>query len=511
MAPRRGRASVTPGTSAPIVSAPNQLLTYWGGRVISNVHVIAVNWGPSVNTTLKNGIGGFYTAITNSVYMDWLAEYDTFGLNGQDGAKGSGQRIGRGTFGGSVTITPSLTPTSIIDDQIGVELAAQLNAGKLPAPVTDAAGNVNSIYMFDFPPGVTISLGSDQSCVKFGAYHSTIVYKGLSVPYGVHPDCGFGFNTSTSIHSHELVEAITDTEVGLVPSSVATIARPSAWYWYSTDKNQGEIGDICESGSSSDTVVAGYTVQKQWSNSRGACIGTSPTIICDGSSPAIAGCRACTAADNVVACNGARPVCETDSTNHKFGQCVACTATAPCAAGATCIKSNDDTDDSCASNACTGNAQCSGGTPICDTGTHVCRACSDDTDCTPGACFTAAGPKKGTCVECTKNADCAPPKRCDTTTNLCVAPPPEADSGVTPGDDAGSPSDDSGVSTTPVPDAGHAPPVVATDAGNGATPDNGGGSSSSGCSTSPARAPGDFGGLALVGLALVALRRRAKM
>jgi MYXO-CTERM domain-containing protein len=514
IAPRRG---VNRSPSLPTPGAPVQKLTYWGGRVLSNVHVLAVNWGPNVNATLKNGIGGFYTAITNSVYLDWLAEYDTFGLNGQDGAPGSGQRIGRGTYGGSFTITPSVTATSITNDQVGAELAKQLAAGSLPAPVTDAAGNVNSIYMIDFPPGVSISLGTDTSCSTFGAYHYTIVYAGKSVPYGVHPDCGYSFTASTAVHSHELIEAVTDMEVGLVPASVPTIARPSAWYWYATTSQQGEIGDICESSASPDTTVAGYTVQKEWSNSQGACIGTSPTIVCDGSTPAIPGCRACTAADNGVACNGARPFCETTATNHKFGQCVACTSTNACAGGVTCIQSNDDLDDSCAPTACTTNANCSGNTPVCDTGTLKCRACTANADCaapTPVCMTTAGNPKKGACVACVADTDCtAPTPRCDTTANVCVAAGPP-DGGTHPGGDAGSdggttPANDSGVSPVPVDSgSGNPGPVLADDAGNGATPD-GGTSTTSGCSASPARASTSSAfAFGLLGLAVFARRRR---
>jgi len=508
------RRGTTRSPAAPILDAPSQKLTYWGGRVIGNVKVLAVNWGPNVNTTLKNGIGAFYTAVTNSAYFDWLSEYDTFGLNGQDGLRGSGQRIGRGTFGGTTTITPALTATSITNDQIATELAAQLAAGHLPAPVTDAAGNVNSIYMIDFPPGVSISLGTDKSCSTFGAYHYTIVYAGKSVPYGVHPDCGYSFTTSTSIHSHELIEAVTDMEVGLVPASVPTVARPAAWYWYASDASQGEIGDICESSGNPDTTVAGYTVQKEWSNSQGACIGTSPTIICDGSTPAIPGCRPCTAADNGVACNGARPVCETNAANHKAGQCVACTATVACPNAATCIQSNDDTDDSCF--VCATNADCSANTPICDATSHQCRACTGNTDCaapTPVCQSTAASPQHGECVECLANTDCTSPAHCDTATNKCVTQSGPPDAGPTPGNDAGgTPQEDSGVSTVPV-DSGNpgnpGPNVTADSGSNGATPD-GGTSTTSGCSASPTRAPVGLGGFAALGLAALAIRRRRR-
>jgi hypothetical protein len=48
------------------------------------------------------------------------------------------------------------------------------------------------------------------------------------------------------------------------------IGAPLAWY----DPNNGEIGDICNAQQGS--IVGGngvtYTVQKEWSNAKGACI-----------------------------------------------------------------------------------------------------------------------------------------------------------------------------------------------------------------------------------------------
>ena len=57
----------------------------------------------------------------------------------------------------------------------------------------------------------------------------------------------------TSTSSHELCEAITDPVPG------------DGWY----DDANGEIGDIC---AWTTKTVAGFTVQKEWSNSQGQCI-----------------------------------------------------------------------------------------------------------------------------------------------------------------------------------------------------------------------------------------------
>jgi hypothetical protein len=104
---------------------------------------------------------------------------------------------------------------------------------------------------------------------------------GQSVYYGVMPDissgflcilgCGASLDTFGSLcsaSSHEMVEAVTDAEIGLATDYKA----PMAWYDNGKDgsgNEHGEIGDIC--AGQKDTV-AGFTVQKEWSNHDNACI-----------------------------------------------------------------------------------------------------------------------------------------------------------------------------------------------------------------------------------------------
>jgi len=259
--------------SSTIMNLSGPHLNYYGGRVISNVQVAVVFWTANVDATTQSQIGGFYSAITNSPYLDMLNEYDTTGLNGlADGQPGSNQTIGRGTVIGPYTITPFTNATTIDDTQIQAELQAQIAAHNLPDPTTDGSGNVNTLYMVYFPLGYTISLQGFFSCQRFCGYHGTYV-NNLSIPYGVMPDlsapgcngggCGSGtaFQNLTSVSSHELAESITDTEVGLA----SVFDRPLAWY----DANSNaEIGDLCNH---QHVVVAGYTVQREWSNLRNAC------------------------------------------------------------------------------------------------------------------------------------------------------------------------------------------------------------------------------------------------
>jgi pre-peptidase len=277
--PMNGKKSEA--TVAPLAA---NMLSYFGGRVISNVRVVQVLYGSGTYIPEISGanMGNFYTQSTNSAYMDWLTEYNTTGHS-----PGTNQTIGRGTFQSKVQITPSSAHNgSTIDDSaIQAEIAAQISAGTLPAPTTDAAGNVNTLYMVNFPAGKTITQGGSNSCQAGGfcAYHGTFAMGSQHLYYGVLPDmssssgcasgCGTSttFNNQTSVASHEMIEAVTDAEVGLA----TVVGPPLAWY----NNSQGEIGDICNA--QQGTIVGGdgvtYTVQKEYDNATGTCIVSKST------------------------------------------------------------------------------------------------------------------------------------------------------------------------------------------------------------------------------------------
>jgi hypothetical protein len=248
-------------------AATTAQLKYYGGPVLQNVKVQIVYWGGAAKVAGAGQLEKFYTAITNSPYFDWLTEYNT---------SSPAQKIGRGSFISSVDATGAKIG-SISDSDIQTQLTSMINGGKL-----DTKDPANTIYMVHFPPGMSISQGGSSSCVQFCAYHGTFSLGGHYVYYGVIPDqaadgCGSGcgngqpFDNTTSTSSHELIEAVTDAAVGLA----TTAGPPLAWY----DQQQGEIGDICVVGTSYTGVVAGFTVQKEWSNKNKSCITT------DGSSP----------------------------------------------------------------------------------------------------------------------------------------------------------------------------------------------------------------------------------
>ena len=266
------KQSVDHQLSTAFVNTSGAHLTYYGGPVIHSVIVYKVLYGAGtyqtfITTTGNSSMAGFFSTVTNSTYMDWLTEYNTSSPT---------QTIARGSYGGSYTITPasSRNGSTITDTQIQAELSAQMGAGHLPAPSN------NTLYMVFFPKGKKITQNGSASCVAGGfcAYHGTFLRNAQNVYYGVMPDaspgtgCASGcggsatpFNNQTSVASHEMIEAVTDAAVGLA----TVFGPPLAWY----DVNNGEIGDICNAQQGTVTVgTVTYTVQKEWSNKKGACV-----------------------------------------------------------------------------------------------------------------------------------------------------------------------------------------------------------------------------------------------
>jgi hypothetical protein len=283
---RTPAASRADSAAVPASAPAGANLIYRGGRVVSNMQVVQVIWGtgsyiPQVTNVAAPSMASFYQGVLNSPYVDWLSEYNTSGL----AAPTSNQFIGRGSFATQVVITPSAANNGATIDDVNIqaELAAQIQAGTLPAPTHDAAGNNNTYYALFFPHGKLLTLEGYSSCSTFCAYHGTIANAGGAgeIYYGVHPDfqagsgCEFGcgaaptaFGNYTQVASHELIETITDPEVGLTQ----VVGPPMAWF----DDSYSEIGDICND--QHGTVLGGdgltYDVQTEYSNIAKDCVVT---------------------------------------------------------------------------------------------------------------------------------------------------------------------------------------------------------------------------------------------
>jgi hypothetical protein len=286
--PYRVAGNGVKGAYSPISGCSGVTLSYYDGPVVSNVQIVPVFWSSAVNATLTaptTGIAQFYADVTTTSAFGMLSEYNT-NVNG-----GTGQSIGVGSAVAAVTLVPSVCATAakctVTDAQVQTELNAQIGAGHLPAIQHDELGNPNTLYMVHFPPNVTINasaIGAGTSCVQFCAYHNTGTSSGGEpLLYGILPDeftsacnTGCGGNATdmenqTSTAFHELAEAVTDADVGLVPVTAPNAEYPMAWY----NNSCGEIADICDTGAAGPTTtVSGrsWTLQPLWSNKSKACV-----------------------------------------------------------------------------------------------------------------------------------------------------------------------------------------------------------------------------------------------
>lgn len=269
---------------APRAARPRTHLEYFGGRVVSNVQVVSVLWGsgryaPWITDPGSPSMSSFLRELVGGPFLDVLGQYDTRRV-AVDGSHGTDQDVGRGTFAAQVRISPSPPAAGFrIDDAtIRAELAAQLTAGTLPPPATDAAGNPITAYLLHLPAGHEATLGSDATCSTMCAYHGALDWKGVGVYYVVLPDtspgsgCDVGcggdspFATATSVAAHELAELVTDPEVAFASG----LSAPVAWY----DPANGEVGDVCDGalGTIAGGDGASYSVQRVWSNADAACV-----------------------------------------------------------------------------------------------------------------------------------------------------------------------------------------------------------------------------------------------
>ena len=256
--------------SSALTTAAPKKLEYYGGPVLANPVAYAVMWGSNVNPEVESKIGGMLTSTLASTYMDMLSQYST-GISAVGGQPGTNQTIGHGTFGGNFRLQPSNLKTDLDDTEVGAELEAQIESGKLPKP------DANTLYFLYFPPEVSITVDGAKSCVVFCGYHHSVKTRNYGqVFYAVQPDqggaCAMGcsagsstFESMSVVTSHELAEAVTDPSV----ESNADLGPPIGWV-----TNQGsEIGDLCASQLTTVAAKNGtvYRVQQAFDNSIHRC------------------------------------------------------------------------------------------------------------------------------------------------------------------------------------------------------------------------------------------------
>jgi hypothetical protein len=261
-------------------------LVYYGGPVVSHAQIVPVNWNSKVDTTLQTGLPQFYADLTQSHYWDLLAQYSTAGLTPPDALPGSGQLIARGSVSAAITIVPAncsalvTDPCPLSDSDINTELNWQIDHGYLPAPALDATGNVDTVYMINFPANVQVQFSTGpKSCVDFCSANTTLVRNALNVAVGIVMDysagtgCDLGCGAATSPlklatvnAGNALADAVTDPQLGLALS----VARPLAWL----DSVSGQVAEYCGTTETTLTSLDGlrtWTIGEIWSSHDQSC------------------------------------------------------------------------------------------------------------------------------------------------------------------------------------------------------------------------------------------------
>jgi hypothetical protein len=235
---------------------PNSHLTNFGGPILPNIHISPIYWNAGVQFT--STLDPFYNDVPNS---------PLYGMLGQYGIGNGSSRPG---------VVASQSTRNIADSELRTEVLIEINLGTVPLP-TDP----NNYYPVHLAPNMQVTApDGTHSCVFFCAYHGTFQARDVNgtvfnINYGVLPDLGGAcaggcggdtiLNNTTSVASHELIEATTDPAVGLA----TTIGFPLAWY----DPGHGEIGDIC--GHQHGTTTGNgntYVVQLEFSNAANDCV-----------------------------------------------------------------------------------------------------------------------------------------------------------------------------------------------------------------------------------------------
>ena len=224
------------------IAAPR--LTYRGGPLLASPQVFLFFWGDvwqsePLATQMKQ-LTDFFDYVLTSPLMDQLAEYDL-----------PNYTIGHGVRSGDIVVTVA-PPSSVADADVRQLIRGQLASNRALPQITPS-----SLYFVYLPPGVTSQLDGSSSCVTFCGYHDS----DGDLYYAVmpHPDCAgctagmTAIDSLTTTSSHELCEAITDPV-------------PGKGYY---DDANGEIGDICAFRTKK---LGAYTVQLEWSNTKGACV-----------------------------------------------------------------------------------------------------------------------------------------------------------------------------------------------------------------------------------------------
>ncbi len=230
-----------------------------GGPVIAHPKIVPVSFP---NDPLSADIDTLYAAFASTTYWgEVTAEYG----------------IAPAKPLPPVHVTTPAAAT-IDDTEIQQWLASQLDGTHPEWPAPDA----DTLYVLNYPPGTTITLFGETSCVGFHGYHSQASVGANQVSYSVVSRCASvpevnvtGIQYVSAVASHEVIEALTDP----LPFSKPAYETPDDDHLAWALALGGELGDMCALNGEVFFQPADfpYTVQRIWSNAA-AKAGNDPCV-----------------------------------------------------------------------------------------------------------------------------------------------------------------------------------------------------------------------------------------
>ncbi|MFT3769275.1 MAG: CCXG family PEP-CTERM protein [Minicystis sp.] len=397
-------------------------MSYGSGPVmkgtVSMYYIWYGNWsgnsGPTILTDFANSIGGSPYMLINTGYTDT-----------------TGAVSGAVSYGGSANVAASSAygNLSLSDAAIQQIVADVITGGALPK-------DPNGVYFVLTAPNVTASSGF---CTKYCGWHTYATVGGTNIKYSFvgnaatqcpwgciyqsnnSPNGNAGADGMASIIAHELVETISDPNLG-------------AW----RDSRGNENGDKCNfnfgttstapNGAKYNVTLGArkYLIQQNWDPAKGICTMAAPQFQgCTASTPNGTPCddgNACTQTDTCQSgvCVGANPVtCTAPDACHNAGTCNpttgACTNAPAKPNGSAC---NDG-------NACTQSDTCQNGLCV---GASPKTCAASDTCHSAGACDPATGwctnPAKPNGSACISGNACSSGDTCQSGACVAGAPAP---------------------------------------------------------------------------------------
>jgi hypothetical protein len=253
-------------------------MTYHNGPLIANVQVETIyygaNWGttPALQTE-ANQLDAFFTAITDSTWMDIFNQYSV--TSPSPITIGHGNLLGRDANNPAIPATT--TPVGVLNDDdndgdgagdndsdpnLDQQHLANVTESDIQNMIVAEAGanNVpattgNTLYFVFIQPGAISQFDTVNS---FGGHHRSFTSGSDTYYYAVIPlslatrptgSVQQSFNSLTVVASHELAEAITDPVLNAG--------------WDANNSAGQEIGDLCNGISDN---YHGYLVQEEHSN-----------------------------------------------------------------------------------------------------------------------------------------------------------------------------------------------------------------------------------------------------